>query len=107
MKQIIEWKDEYLIGISVVDDQHKHIFNVTNILYNYILEGKSNDKLGNTLLGMIKENISQGIFLNILIYLRIYMSPYLIRNCGLQHRKVSMIHLIVSMMIKQTGMTIM
>lgn len=48
MKQIIEWKEEYLIGISIIDEQHKHIFDITNTLYNYILEGHSNDKLSST-----------------------------------------------------------
>lgn len=41
---MLQWQEEYAIGIEIVDEQHKHLFGIGNKIYdlleNYILEDK-------------------------------------------------------------------
>lgn len=36
------WTDEYNLGISVIDHQHQHFFEIVNMVYDYIESGKNN-----------------------------------------------------------------
>ena len=36
---IVEWDDRYLIGIPLVDEQHKELIRLTNTLYESCLQG--------------------------------------------------------------------
>jgi hemerythrin-like metal-binding protein len=36
----IEWKEEYLLGLQKIDNQHKNLFKIMNELYNIINEKK-------------------------------------------------------------------
>ncbi|MDR2069692.1 MAG: bacteriohemerythrin [Spirochaetaceae bacterium] len=36
---IVEWDDRYLIGIPLIDDQHKELIRLTNALYESCLQG--------------------------------------------------------------------
>ena len=41
---MLVWKDEYAIGVELIDNQHKHLFAIGNGIYelleNYILDDK-------------------------------------------------------------------
>lgn len=41
---MLNWKDEYAIGVEVIDEQHKHLFEIGNKIYdlleNYLLDDK-------------------------------------------------------------------
>lgn len=41
---MLSWKEEYSIGVEMIDEQHKHLFAIGNRIYdlleNYILEDK-------------------------------------------------------------------
>jgi hemerythrin len=36
---LVEWEDRYSVGIELIDDQHKELFNLTNTLYEGCLAG--------------------------------------------------------------------
>jgi hemerythrin len=38
-KNIVEWNDRYSMGIPLIDEQHKHLIDVTNSLYLGCLKG--------------------------------------------------------------------
>lgn len=38
---MFNWKEEYSVGVKAIDDQHKELFNLGNMIYNKI---KSNNK---------------------------------------------------------------
>jgi hemerythrin len=38
-KILVEWDDRYSVGIQLIDDQHKELINLTNILYAGCLAG--------------------------------------------------------------------
>jgi len=41
---MLEWKDTYTIGVESIDEQHKHLFEIGNSIYelleNYLLDDK-------------------------------------------------------------------
>ncbi|MBC7961036.1 MAG: hemerythrin family protein [Vallitaleaceae bacterium] len=41
---MLKWKDEYAIGIKIIDDQHKHIFEIANSAYDLLKNGICADK---------------------------------------------------------------
>ncbi len=44
VKKMLVWKEEYAIGVELIDNQHKHLFAIGNGIYelleNYILDDK-------------------------------------------------------------------
>jgi hemerythrin len=38
-KTIVDWDDRYLIGIPLIDEQHKELIRLTNTLYESCLQG--------------------------------------------------------------------
>lgn len=44
MTVVLKWKDEYSIGVEEIDEQHKHLFEIGNEIYdlleNYLLPDK-------------------------------------------------------------------
>ena len=43
-KTLIEWKEEYSVGIEEIDDQHQHMVGIINDLF-YIINNKEFDKV--------------------------------------------------------------
>jgi len=41
---MLEWKDEYSIGIQLIDVQHQHLFNIGNDAYGLLKNDLSEDK---------------------------------------------------------------
>lgn len=41
---MLKWKDEYLIGVSEIDDQHEELFNIANKAYSVLKNNYSIDK---------------------------------------------------------------
>lgn len=41
---MLHWKDDYAIGVEIIDEQHKHLFEIGNKIYdlleNYLLDDK-------------------------------------------------------------------
>jgi hemerythrin len=35
------WSDEYSVGVAIVDEQHKHFFDIANLLYDSAASGKT------------------------------------------------------------------
>jgi len=44
-KEFYKWKDEYSVGIEVIDDQHKQLLKVINKLYTAFSLKKNNENL--------------------------------------------------------------
>ena len=44
-KILVEWDDRYLVGIPLVDEQHKELITMTNTLYRGCLEGDAKAKI--------------------------------------------------------------
>ncbi|WP_018963593.1 bacteriohemerythrin [Coprothermobacter platensis] len=38
---VVVWKDEYSVGIKVIDDQHKELFNRVNKLFDDVSQGNT------------------------------------------------------------------
>ncbi len=38
--QLIKWDDKFVMGLKEVDDQHEHLINIVNKLYDAMLLGK-------------------------------------------------------------------
>ncbi len=49
MVQIIEWQDEYSVGIEEVDAQHKELVAILDDLYNALLKAQGAEVVGSTL----------------------------------------------------------
>lgn len=41
---MIEWKDEYALGIEIIDDQHKQLFEIADRIYALIQNNLVTDK---------------------------------------------------------------
>ncbi|MDR1955918.1 MAG: bacteriohemerythrin [Treponema sp.] len=41
---LVEWDDRYLVGIGLIDEQHKELIALTNTLYQACLEGDAKAK---------------------------------------------------------------
>lgn len=50
---LITWEETYSVNIREIDDQHKKLFNLINILYDAMREGRDNDVLGRVLSELI------------------------------------------------------
>ena len=35
----MEWSDEYVFGNSIIDQQHEHLFELVNMLYDSVVAG--------------------------------------------------------------------
>jgi hemerythrin len=51
---LLPWSDEYSVGVSTFDSQHKQLFQFINDLHAAMAAGKANDILGKTLSGLIE-----------------------------------------------------
>lgn len=49
-----EWKDQYSVGIPVIDEQHKKLVAMVNELYEAMSTGKGKDVLGKVLNDLIQ-----------------------------------------------------
>ncbi|MDR1301418.1 MAG: bacteriohemerythrin [Treponema sp.] len=50
---LVEWDDRYLVGISFIDEQHKELINLTNMLYAGCLEGNATAYFMQTIHGTV------------------------------------------------------
>lgn len=50
---LITWDETYSVNIREIDDQHKKLFNLINILCDAMREGRDNDVLGRVLSELI------------------------------------------------------
>lgn len=50
---LITWEEKYSVNIRDIDDQHKKLFNLLNILYDAMSVGRGNDVLGRVLSELI------------------------------------------------------
>lgn len=46
---IVKWTPDYLLGISDIDEHHRHLFDLLNKTYDMFVAGKSKDELSNIL----------------------------------------------------------
>jgi hemerythrin len=44
-KEFVEWKDRYVLGLPLIDKQHKKLFEMTNLLYTGCLMGEEKARL--------------------------------------------------------------
>lgn len=51
--KLIEWKDEYDLEIAEIDDQHRHLCNLINILIHAQNLNKGNDVLKDTIVELV------------------------------------------------------
>lgn len=51
---LLEWNDEYRVGVHKFDDQHKKMFNIINDFYSAMKEGKQKDKIDEILKELIE-----------------------------------------------------
>ena len=49
-----EWKDEYNVGITRIDEQHKTLVSFLNDLFEAMKTGKGNEKLDAVLKGLVE-----------------------------------------------------
>ncbi len=45
----IEWKEEYMVGHSMVDFDHQTLVNITNELFNRVSDGFSDEEIAQTI----------------------------------------------------------
>jgi hemerythrin len=43
-KVMVAWKDEYSIGVEIIDEQHKHLFDIGNSAYKLLRDEFCTDK---------------------------------------------------------------
>ncbi|MFC1623574.1 bacteriohemerythrin [Patescibacteria group bacterium] len=58
---LIKWKEEYNTGFKEIDEQHRHIADVTNDLYEIMQKGEINEKiqdLFNDIISSAKEHFA-------------------------------------------------
>lgn len=89
-KKLLEWSDEYKIGIDEIDNQHKTLFSIANELNNAMLERRSTEILDKLLNDLV--NYTQTHFKTEEDFFRLYEYPktrehikmheYLIREVG-------------------------
>ncbi len=46
---LVEWNSTFSVGIQKIDEQHKKFFSVINVLYDAIMQGKSEQVVGSVL----------------------------------------------------------
>jgi hemerythrin-like metal-binding protein len=51
--EFFPWKEQYKVGISSIDNQHKRLVSILNELYNRLDSGKGKEAMGNTLSALI------------------------------------------------------
>ena len=59
---LLEWQDDYLTGIRVIDKDHKNLFHTVNTLNDSHLNGDSNESIGwaiNTLIKYVAEHFER------------------------------------------------
>ena len=54
MPSLITWKDEYSVGIPILDSQHKHLITLINALNDAMKSGRGKDVLGEILAETVK-----------------------------------------------------
>lgn len=52
-KNAVEWSKDFSVKVSLMDDEHKVLFNLINDLNNAMLDGQSSDKIGQILDSLI------------------------------------------------------
>jgi len=45
-KQIVSWQKSYSVGIRLIDEQHMHLINLTNKLFNSCMSGREGARIG-------------------------------------------------------------
>lgn len=52
-KNAVEWSDDFSVKVSLMDDEHKKLFDLINDLNNAMIDGQSSGKIGEILQGLI------------------------------------------------------
>lgn len=47
---LLVWKDEYSIGVKLIDDQHKYLFEIGNSAYKLLRDGAGKDQYADAVL---------------------------------------------------------
>jgi len=55
---LIEWNNQYSVGLNLLDDQHKKLFQLLNTLHDAMKNGKGRDLLGKTLDELISYTVT-------------------------------------------------
>lgn len=55
--KFLEWGKQYEVGISKIDEQHEHLFDLVNMLYDSIVEGQEQNALGEVLNELISYTV--------------------------------------------------
>ena len=51
---LISWSDKFSIGVEMIDEQHKTLFNLVNDLHSHINDGSARQALSNALDALIE-----------------------------------------------------
>jgi len=54
----IRWEEKYRINVKKIDEQHKRLFEILNVLHNAMLNGKSKKVIGKALAELAEYTIS-------------------------------------------------
>jgi hemerythrin-like metal-binding protein len=52
---MFEWKDEYLVGVTAIDQQHKRLFEVAGRFHDAIVANKGKDVLEELLFTLVRD----------------------------------------------------
>lgn len=52
-----KWEDKYLVGFETIDNQHKHLVDILNELYDGLVNGTTNDIIETTLDSLVDYTI--------------------------------------------------
>jgi len=56
--QILEWKDEYSVNVKEIDDQHKELFRIINILITEVALLKNEGKMKGIIADIVKYKVA-------------------------------------------------
>lgn len=50
---LFEWKDEFSVGVSLMDQHHQKLISIVNTIHDAMKEGKGNERIGGALTDLL------------------------------------------------------